>query len=536
MGKVYLEISSVTDRIVQAPIETAICVCIFDYLDCPSEVTLILVKSESTSPQISLDLNRIHFEECHSIPTPASYCTLPVFESHDNFYCIAGLSSVLRQIVRCAEKNYHSLLGFREACLVSCAETSVWTKFCELELISACKSIINNYEKYFKDGLLPLELARLEAHMSLPIRVHNVGKLKDKSHKYAEGPYFLITDLVLALPVHIILNTIGCHHSSQIPLIIKWYLEVVKEHNYQKSLSLLDWEQYELWKSFPSTDWILPKITKQSLYKRDPTRYKPRDKIYTQQNEIEDNLSRLETVELFDYSEGPKWDESWADQLPIPEVPSKRVERKRQQLANLAAAAVNIANEGDTIVDFCCGSGHLGLILAYCLPKCKIILLDNKEKSLDRARNRLISMNLTNVYVLQANLDYFIGKFQIGVSLHACGVATDLVIHKCLRSEASFIVCPCCYGGIQENHILSYPQSKEYLEAGLSQRGYIVLGHCADQSGTEQGESGMRAVDTDRCLLAKNRGYSVTLSKLVPQTCTTRNNIIIAIRPNSFIV
>jgi hypothetical protein len=29
--------------------------------------------------------------------------------------------------------------------------------------------------------------------------------------------------------------------------------------------------------------------------------------------------------------------------------------------------------------------------------------------------------------LFQGNMDYFSGKFDIGVSLHACGVATDLV-------------------------------------------------------------------------------------------------------------
>ena len=43
-------------------------------------------------------------------------------------------------------------------------------------------------------------------------------------------------------------------------------------------------------------------------------------------------------------------------------------------------------------------------------------------------------------------MDYFNGAFDIGVSLHACGVATDLVIQKCIQNSASFVSCPCCYG------------------------------------------------------------------------------------------
>uniref|UniRef100_A0A023EZI3 Putative glutathione s-transferase c-terminal domain protein n=2 Tax=Triatoma infestans TaxID=30076 RepID=A0A023EZI3_TRIIF len=536
MGHVYLEISSLTAGSVQAPVETALCLCVYDYLGRPSQVNLRVVIVKQTSPQLSVDINGIAVSECTTIPSPASYCSLPVFQADDSLSCVAGLSAVLRQIVRCSEASNHHLLGFRKACLVSCAETSVWTKFCEIELIASCKKIMNDEYNNVEEGILPLEMARLESHMSLPIRVHNVGKLKDRSHKYAEGPHFLLTDLVLALPVHIMLNTIGFHNCSLIPLILAWYLEVAEKQNYMQSLSLLQWEQFERWKSQTCANWILPTVVKQSLYKRDPTRYKPRNKIYTQQVEIEDSMNRLENVDLIEYTEGPSWEEEWADDLPIPEVPSKRLIRKRHQLANLAAAAISITSEGDTLVDFCSGSGHLGIILAHCLPKCTVILLDNKEKSLDRARQRLKSLNLYNVYVIQTNLDYFIGTFQVGVSLHACGVASDLVIHKCLQNKANFVVCPCCYGGIQENHIISYPQSQEYMNAGLTQRGYIVLGHCADQAGSDQGEKGMRAVDSDRCLLARNRGYYVTLSKLIPHNCTTRNNIIIGVKPKQQLI
>ncbi len=65
-------------------------------------------------------------------------------------------------------------------------------------------------------------------------------------------------------------------------------------------------------------------------------------------------------------------------------------------------------------------------------------------------------------------MDYFVGKFDIGVSLHACGVATDLVIQKCLDNQASFVSCPCCYGSVQENHMISYPRSQRFKEVPVA--------------------------------------------------------------------
>ncbi|KTF87221.1 hypothetical protein cypCar_00019556 [Cyprinus carpio] len=62
-----------------------------------------------------------------------------------------------------------------------------------------------------------------------------------------------------------------------------------------------------------------------------------------------------------------------------------RVVHKRQQLNNLVAMVTELACPGHTVVDFCSGGGHVGIVLAYTLPKCQVILFENKEESLVRA-------------------------------------------------------------------------------------------------------------------------------------------------------
>jgi len=74
----------------------------------------------------------------------------------------------------------------------------------------------------------------------------------------------------------------------------------------------------------------------------------------------------------------------------------------------------------------------------------------------------------------QCNLDYFHGQFNIGTCLHACGVATDLVLQQCLDRGASFVVCPCCYGNIQNTHLVTYPRSQRFREAGFSESVGVV--------------------------------------------------------------
>ena len=69
----------------------------------------------------------------------------------------------------------------------------------------------------------------------------------------------------------------------------------------------------------------------------------------------------------------------------------------------------------------------------------KVVLLDNKEESMNRACSRIKSLGLKNVTFYLANLDYFTGHFDVGTTLHACGTATDLVLKKCLQSRYLFM-------------------------------------------------------------------------------------------------
>lgn len=524
MGDLFLTIYGIEEDRLLMPVETGICLLVYQFLDFPTniQVHFIISNDDKDTGTIEFLTENLNFKVAETIPRPSSFCLMPVFNLADGITCVAGLCSVLRQMVKQSGDQWRYLLGFREACLVACAEVSIWTKFCEVDMVLRAKEILKNQRD---QKVLPEELARFEAHLNQPIRVHNVRKFSDQSHKYAEGPLFLLTDLILIVPVFILMAKLNLWSENCIPRTAKWAELILDDHNFRKHVQRLKFDKLKTIQK-----WTLPIVEQKSLYKRDPTRYKPRHKIFTQQTDIDNSMDIVSVVEMVQYSDPFGNEIDLPSDIPLPDVPKERAERKMQQLMNLSKSVLKVAKEQDIIVDFCSGSGHLGFILAHCLPNCTVVLLDNKEASLDRARDRLAVLKLNNVYIVQANLDYFCGKYQVGVALHACGVSSDLVIHKCLMHNASLVVCPCCYGGIQSNHIVSYPLSPEYKQSGLTERGYIVLGHCADQAGSEQGEKGMHAVDTDRCLLVKSRGYKVTLAKLIPATCTTRNNLIVAVR------
>ncbi|KAJ8298327.1 hypothetical protein KUTeg_024858 [Tegillarca granosa] len=184
-----------------------------------------------------------------------------------------------------------------------------------------------------------------------------------------------------------------------------------------------------------------------------------------------------------------EWDTLPQVVSPGNDLPNKRVKRKCQQVENLVTAVMEIAKPGDKIVDYCSGGGHVGIVIAYLLPDCKVYLIENKEESLTRAKARIDKLNLSN-----CNMDYFKGKFDIGVCLHACGVATDM--------------------------------------------DYLTLGHAADQTEfnialEEQGKYCMNLVDTDRASQARERGFTVTLCGLKPLICTPKNNLLIGIPKKS---
>ena len=65
-------------------------------------------------------------------------------------------------------------------------------------------------------------------------------------------------------------------------------------------------------------------------------------------------------------------------------------------------------------------------------------------------------------------MDYFTGSFNIGVCLHACGVATDQVLQRCIDKGADFVICPCCYGAIRDTHHIKYPRSNTYRNCSVS--------------------------------------------------------------------
>lgn len=196
---------------------------------------------------------------------------LPIFHRQGSGTFISGICSVCRAIVYSRllstsnNARIEQLLGFKKSSLLAPCEVSPWTRFCEVTIVEA---LMNSSDK------IPKALYYFESHMSNPVRAHNIYKLAreiiqgqkkppiglskdctnliarrdveevnsisdpltiDQSlpkeqlpleHRYAEGVYFTIADLLLYPSIRLITNRNPHLSSKSLPLINFWIKEV----------------------------------------------------------------------------------------------------------------------------------------------------------------------------------------------------------------------------------------------------------------------------------------------------------------------
>lgn len=159
-------------------------------------------------------------------------------------------------------------------------------------------------------------------------------------------------------------------------------------------------------------------------------------------------------------------------------LPASRAPRKRQQLDNILAVMATVVRDGDTVVDLCGASGHLGFPIAHAFPACKVVIIDMKPRAIAIAHERLAMCKLPNVRIIQGMIQDFTEPFDVGVALHACGAATDLGLALCRKWRAAFVMCPCCVGKVKHSS-LEYPRSEE-MRSVLSPAEFELLAMAAD--------------------------------------------------------
>lgn len=535
-------------------------------------------------------LSRLKCVEASDSPTPQELldCDPPAVYLPDKTTatCIGGLAGVLRWVLgqfgsRTRDPECKTLLGFRGGCLAACAESSLWTRFCELDIQKVVPKLRTRCSGTgFESPLrLPEELLLLEAHMRQPVKTHNVrrkqqqvfrasrsegaagdrvdgslakrkptdGNLPELEHRFVEGFDETLADVVLFPVVHLVFTelaavTSGDAISERLPLTFRWYETMCAQAQTRLALDALELKRMEQVERPDESSMFIEEseLPKDSLYSSHPERTKPRIRHKNPESIINSLREACITPDL-----KPNPGE---DSLPLPwnEFPEKvhplggglpetRVLRKCQQIENLVVLALQHTFDGCKVVDFCSGGGHVGIVLAYLLPDCRVVMIENKEESMHRARERVRSLGLRNVVLYQCNMDYYVGDFDLGVSLHACGVATDLVLQKCIEHNAAFVSCPCCYGAMKATEGISYPLSRAFRDMGISKEDYTLLCHYADRTERDtptcqQGHYCMALVDRDRAMGAAESGYEVIVTQMVPHDCSPKGLVLVGKR------
>ena len=96
-------------------------------------------------------------------------------------------------------------------------------------------------------------------------------------------------------------------------------------------------------------------------------------------------------------------------------LPEKRASRKRTQIAELLSWATELLPQGGTAVDFCAGSGHVGLVLAAIRPDAVVHIVEKKSQHCMLAQERADKALLKNVIVSCCQLSDFTAPFDVGM-------------------------------------------------------------------------------------------------------------------------
>ena len=244
-----------------------------------------------------------------------------------------------------------------------------------------------------------------------------------------------------------------------------------------------------------------------------------------------------------------------------------RAKRKLEQIQSLLRfihdeiETLSGSKRNLTIVEFGGGSGHVALLVAYLYPQHQIILCERKEYCIQLARQRIHQSGLSNITIVQEDIqiDWSL-PLDLGITLHSCGILTDITLSICQLHHASFVIVPCCYGQLvkppKNNISLDYDQHLNKMKHlyrskamfhQLPESVYhdiVLMSDITnlpiniDQAEESQsldyniGRTCMNIVDIDRLLhlaeLASLEGAGIVLglSHLEPWTCSPKNNVL----------
>ena len=127
-----------------------------------------------------------------------------------------------------------------------------------------------------------------------------------------------------------------------------------------------------------------------------------------------------------------------------------RILRKRHQIAAFHSLLLAFSPpSGAIIADFGCGSCGITLPLAYLHPTLRFVAVDIKERALQLMSARALEAGLSNITTYCGDISGFDEPFDVGLSLHGCGQASDAAVKAAVENGAAYAVAPCCVGKVK---------------------------------------------------------------------------------------
>lgn len=194
-------------------------------------------------------------------------------------------------------------------------------------------------------------------------------------------------------------------------------------------------------------------------------------------------------------------------------------ERKAAQLAALlpviAACAGDARPEPGLLIDAAAGRGQVALTaLAHVFQgrrRWEAVCVEREPNRAKAGAEAAARLGLAARFVCADVNDpeVWTQRADIVVGLHACGGATDAILHHAAAAQARWILLlPCCYGGAQAHEGRWSPPPAQARALDLAER----LGF--PRQGLVRGRLSLAVVDAERTLRLEAAGYAVETSEL----------------------
>ena len=196
-------------------------------------------------------------------------------------------------------------------------------------------------------------------------------------------------------------------------------------------------------------------------------------------------------------------------------------------LENVAVVYDRLPQKGCLhILDLCCGKSYLTFAVYYYLTvlrgrEVEMIGADRKEDVIRFCEDTARSLSYHGLHFVCCDITAFEVPFhpELVLSLHACDIATDLVLAKAIETEADVILStPCCHHELM-NQITAHADSPLCRTLSPVTEHSLLRQKLCDA-----------LTDGLRCRYLAAEGYSVTVTELIDPEETPKNLMIRAVR------